>query len=54
MDEKTFVFHWLDGTTDSGKGTSVSDAFAKLGYGSGGVRALDYYEEVKDDGATQE
>jgi hypothetical protein len=45
MDEKTFIFHWLGGKSEPGKGTSVSDAFIKLGYGAGAMRALDYYEE---------
>ena len=51
MNEKTFIFHWNDGSVDSGKGTSVSDAFMKLGFGAGAMGALDWWE-VKD-GSTQ-
>lgn len=52
MDEKVFKFHWLDGKTEIGKGSSVSIAFMSLGYSGGALRALDYYEEEKD-GPTQ-
>lgn len=42
---KTFIFHWLDGKVEEQKANSVSEAFMLLGYGSGAIRALDYYEE---------
>ncbi len=45
---KTFRFHWLDGKVDEGKGYDVSHALSRLGYGGGALRALDYYEEVKE------
>lgn len=41
-----YAFHWLDGKVDIGEGVNVSDAFTRLGYGAGAVRALDYYEVV--------
>jgi len=44
---KKFRFHWLDGKVEEGEGFSVSDAFMRLGYGSGAMRALDWWEEVK-------
>lgn len=47
MEEKIYIFHWLDGTVNKGKGYSVSDAFMKLGYGRGAISALDYFEEKK-------
>ena len=39
-----FKFHWLDGSTEVGKGVDVADAFTHLGYGAGAIGALDYYE----------
>ena len=44
---KTFILHWLDGTTQIIHGNTISDAFAKAGYGAGALTALDYYDEVK-------
>ncbi len=46
---KTFIFYWL-GTHkryDISRGTDVSDAFRRLGYGGGAANALDYYDERK-------
>ena len=45
---KTYILHWLDGTTEKIEGNSISDAFTRAGYGAGALRALDYYEEMKD------
>ena len=45
---KTYILHWLDGTTEEIEGNSISDAFTRAGYGAGALKALDYYEEVKD------
>ncbi|AYP69257.1 hypothetical protein Pylas_003 [Klebsiella phage Pylas] len=42
----TFKFYFLDGSVEQGKGTSVSDAFTKLGYGAGAIASLDYYEQL--------
>lgn len=47
MEIKTFILHWLDGTTEEVQGTSISDAFMRAGYGGGAIRALDYFEEKK-------
>lgn len=44
---KTFILHWLDGTTETIHGNSISDAFAKAGYSAGSLAALDYYDEAK-------
>lgn len=44
---KKFKFYWLDGKVDIGKGTSVANAFSRLGYGNGALADLDYYEEIK-------
>ena len=44
---KTFILHWLDGTTETIHGNSISDAFAKAGYGAGALSVLDYYDEAK-------
>ena len=46
---KTYILHWLDGTTEEIEGNSISDAFTRAGYGAGALRALDYYEEIKDE-----
>ena len=40
----TYIFHWLDGSTNEGNGETPDDAFTHLGFGAGAVRALDYYE----------
>lgn len=45
---RTFKFHWLDHTVSIGKGTNATDAFTKLGYSSGAIRALDFWEEIKE------
>lgn len=42
--ETMYIFHWLGGKTSEGPGTSPEDAFSRLGYGGGAVRALDYWE----------
>jgi hypothetical protein len=47
---KKFLLHWLDGKTEEASGVSIADAFRRAGYGGGAIRALDYYEEVKEDG----
>lgn len=44
---KKFKFYWLGGEIEEGEGISVSDAFTRLGYGHGAMKALDYYEEIK-------
>lgn len=49
--DKTFVLHWLDGTTERVSGPSIGTAFALAGYGGGAIDALDYYEEIDDKSA---
>ena len=45
-----YVFHWRDGERSEGEGETPEDAFTKLGYGAGAVKALDYWEgKVPDD-----
>lgn len=44
---KKFIFYWLDRESEEGEGYSVADAFTRLGYGAGALKALDYFEEVK-------
>lgn len=44
-----FRFHWLGGKTEVGSGRNVAEAFSSLGYGSGALPALDYFEEVHAD-----
>ena len=44
---KTFILHWLDGKEEEIEGYSIADAFTRAGYGSGALRALDWYEEKK-------
>lgn len=43
---KTFRIHWFTGKSVDCKGINVADAFARLGYGSGVVLAVDWYEEI--------
>lgn len=45
---KTYILHWLDDTTEEIEGNNISDAFTRAGYSAGALRALDYYEEIKD------
>lgn len=47
--EKLYRFHWGDKKVDESKGYSVADAFRRLGYGGGALRALDYWEEVSEE-----
>jgi hypothetical protein len=47
-DMQEFEICWKDGTTQSIWGTSISDAFHRNGYGSGAIRALDYWKPVTD------
>lgn len=44
--ELQFKFYWLDGSTNEGPGDSPVDALNKLGFGSGALKALDYWKEV--------
>lgn len=44
----TYLLHWRDKTTNEIKGNDIADAFNKGGYGLGCLRALDYWEELKE------
>lgn len=44
---RRFRFHWRDDKMEEGDGHTVSDAFTRLGYGGGALRALDYWEDVQ-------
>lgn len=44
---KTFILHWLDGSTEEVTGTDIANAFARAGYGGGATKALGYWEEDK-------
>lgn len=48
MSNRKFILHWLDGSTNVVYGHTIAQAFTNAGYGAGAVRALDYWEEVKD------
>lgn len=50
---RKFKLHWLGGEPKEEivRGTDIADAFRRAGYGGGAIRALDYYEEIKDDKA---
>lgn len=43
---RRFRFHWRDGKIDEGDGRDVADAFSRLGYGGGAIRALDWHEDI--------
>lgn len=42
---KDYIFYFLSGKAEKGQGACVSDAFSKLGYSGGALRALDFYDE---------
>ena len=44
---KTFILHWLDGSTEEVIGTDIANAFARAGYGGGAINALDHWEEKR-------
>lgn len=44
-----FCLFWLNGEKEIVKGESISDAFAKAGYGGGALNTLDFYSNTKDD-----
>jgi len=43
-----FTFFWLDGKREVFEGKDPLDALSKAGYGSGAVRALDFYMSGDD------
>ena len=46
---KTFILHWLTGKDETITGMNIQDAFLRAGIGGGAMRALDYWEEVKEE-----
>jgi hypothetical protein len=44
-----FYVFWLNGELDVIKGTTISDAFMKAGYGGSAVNAIDFYAESKEE-----
>ena len=46
---KTFILYWINGQIEEVQGNSIADAFTKAGYGAVALRALDYYEEKKEE-----
>jgi hypothetical protein len=51
---KTYILHWLDGKEEEVQGYDIADAFRRAGYGGGAINALDYYEEKKDEVASDQ
>ena len=45
---KKYKLYWLDGRTEIIEGNDVVDAFNRAGIGRCALRALDYYEKVKE------
>lgn len=47
---KKFKLHWLSGEPKEEivEGTDIADAFAHAGYSAGAIRALDWFEEIKE------
>ena len=39
-----FILYWLTGDYEIVKGSSIASALNNAGYGSGAIRALDFYE----------
>lgn len=54
--KRRFMLHWLDGKTEILEGVDTGGAAGSLqvalmcaGYGNGALRALDYWEEIKEE-----
>lgn len=45
---KTFILHWLDGSSEEVHGNTIQEAFVNAGYGGGSINVLDWYEEKKE------
>ena len=45
---KKYKLYWLDGRTEIIEGNDTVDSFNRAGIGHGALRALDYYEGVKE------
>jgi len=44
-----FRYYWFTGNVEILSGKDSADALNKAGYGAGALRALDYFEQVKDE-----
>lgn len=44
-----YILHWLGGNTQEVEGDSIASACNNAGIGAGAIKALDYYEEVKEE-----
>jgi len=44
---KTYILYWKDGKMEKVKGNNPADAMNQAGYGSGALRALDFYASGK-------
>jgi len=42
-----FKIYWLDKKTEIVEEETIQDAFTHAGYGTGAVRAIDYFEPLK-------
>jgi hypothetical protein len=43
-----YRLHWKDGKTEDGEGANEAEALSKLGYSSGAVAALDFWEPIEE------
>jgi hypothetical protein len=43
-----FRLYWRDGKTEVITGSDIANAFNKAGYGSGALRALDFYDNGEE------
>jgi hypothetical protein len=42
-----YKLHWIDGYIEIIEGYSIGDAFRRVGYGNGALKALDWWELIK-------
>jgi len=49
-----YRIHWLNGCVEEIDGTDIADAFRRAGYGSGAIRAVDYYEAIPEPQSVKE
>jgi hypothetical protein len=54
LETKTFRIHWHSGDPTDIEGYDIQHAMTMAGYGGGIMRAVDYWEELKDKEATHE
>ena len=46
---KKYKLYWLSAEPQIVEGANIVDAFTKAGYSAGAVRALDWFEEIKEE-----